>query len=50
MQFGMASIIIKLTVLSRSHVMRILSELKKGGYIETKEGKLISVSDLPEKF
>lgn len=50
MQFGIASIIIKLTGLSRSHVMRILSELKKGGYIETKEGKLISVSDLPEKF
>lgn len=50
MQFGIASIIIKLTGLSRSHVMRILSELKKGGYIETKEGKLISVSGLPEKF
>lgn len=50
MQFGIASIITKLTGLSRSHVMRILSELKKGGYIETKEGKLISVADLPENF
>lgn len=50
MQFGIASIITKLTGLSRSHVMRILSELKKGGYIETKDGKLISVADLPEKF
>ena len=28
MQFGIASIITKLTGLSRSHVMRILSELK----------------------
>lgn len=50
MQFGIASIITKLTGLSRSHVMRILSELKKGGYIETEDGKLVSVGSLPEKF
>lgn len=50
MQFGIASIITKLTGLSRSHVMRILSELKKGGYIETEDGKLVSVGNLPDKF
>lgn len=40
MQFGIASIIIKLTGLSRSHVMRILSELKKAGILKPKRESL----------
>ena len=38
------------TNLSRSGIMRILSELKEGGYIEINRGILIKVHQLPEKF
>ncbi|MDL4614298.1 helix-turn-helix domain-containing protein [Enterobacter asburiae] len=38
------------TLLSRSGVMRILSGLKEGGYIELHRGILTRVSSLPEKF
>jgi CRP-like cAMP-binding protein len=38
------------THLSRSGVMRILSELKAGGYIEMQRGVLINIVKLPEKF
>ncbi|MCS2160052.1 Crp/Fnr family transcriptional regulator [Enterobacteriaceae bacterium RIT691] len=40
---GVASFIIKRTSLSRSYVFRVLAELKKGGYITIKKGKLISI-------
>ena len=38
------------TNLSRSGIMRILSELKEGGYIEINRGILMMVHQLPEKF
>lgn len=38
------------TLLSRSHVMMIISELKKGGNIEVVKGVLIKVNSLPQKF
>ncbi|MBL5886371.1 winged helix-turn-helix transcriptional regulator [Lelliottia aquatilis] len=38
------------THLSRSGVLRILANLKTGGYIETHEGVLISINHIPEKY
>lgn len=38
------------TFLSRSGIMKILSELKAGGYIVLKRGLLIKINKLPEKF
>jgi hypothetical protein len=38
------------TLLSRSGIQRILSELKKGGYISLESGKLLDVHRLPERF
>ncbi|MDR9891636.1 helix-turn-helix domain-containing protein [Pseudenterobacter timonensis] len=37
------------TELSRSMIMRILSDLKKGGYIEIQKGILVNLHGLPEK-
>lgn len=36
--------------LSRSRIMRILSDLKTGGYIEMERGKLLKIIKLPEKY
>ncbi|MGF6100554.1 helix-turn-helix domain-containing protein [Enterobacter sp. A4] len=38
------------THLSRSGVMRILAELKAGGYIEMQRGVLVNIVKLPEKY
>lgn len=38
------------THLSRSSVMKILSALKKGGYIELDQGKLVAIKQLPARF
>ena len=38
------------TQLSRSGVMRILADLKTGGFIEMEEGKLIKINKLPAKY
>ncbi|HBV4841643.1 TPA: helix-turn-helix domain-containing protein [Klebsiella aerogenes] len=38
------------TFLSRSGIMRILSDLKAGEYIEMQDGKLIKINKLPEKY
>ncbi|MBK5143080.1 helix-turn-helix domain-containing protein [Budviciaceae bacterium BWR-B9] len=45
-----ASYIIKRSGLSRSYVMLVLSELRKGGYINMNDGKLTSITSLPERF
>ncbi|AWH88260.1 helix-turn-helix domain-containing protein [Limnobaculum parvum] len=45
-----ASYIIKRSGLSRSYVMLVLSELRKGGYINMEDGKLTSITSLPERF
>lgn len=36
--------------LGRSGIMKILSDLRKGGYVEIKRGKLIKIIKLPEKY
>ncbi|WP_439291843.1 MULTISPECIES: helix-turn-helix domain-containing protein [Rahnella] len=36
--------------LGRSGIMKILSDLRKGGYIEIKRGRLIKINKLPEKY
>ncbi|MCD1125450.1 helix-turn-helix domain-containing protein [Jinshanibacter sp. LJY008] len=36
--------------LSRSYVMLVLSELRKGGYVTIEKGKLVSMTSLPEKL
>jgi hypothetical protein len=38
------------TLLSRSLVMKILSDLKKGGYIEIKRGMLLDINRLPDAY
>ncbi|MDU6924389.1 helix-turn-helix domain-containing protein [Franconibacter helveticus] len=38
------------TNLSRSGIMRVLSELRKGGYIEMENGRLTGIKHLPEKY
>ncbi|KFC09644.1 hypothetical protein GTGU_00791 [Trabulsiella guamensis ATCC 49490] len=38
------------TLLSRSGIQRILSELKKGDYIALDNGKLLAIHRLPERF
>lgn len=38
------------THLSRSSVMKMLAALKKGGYIELDQGKLVAINHLPARF
>lgn len=38
------------TLLSKSAVMSILADLKKGEFIKTKKGRLIEIINLPEKY
>lgn len=38
------------TQLSRSGVMRILADLRTGGFIDIEEGKLIRINKLPAKY
>lgn len=38
------------TQLGRSSIMKILSELRKGKYIDINRGKLIKINKLPEKY
>jgi len=38
------------TLLSRSGVMRILADLKTGGFIEVEEGRLIKINKLPARY
>ena len=38
------------THLSRSSIMKILSELKTGGYIVIKDGRLCEIKHLPAKY
>lgn len=38
------------TKLSRSGIMKMLGDLKKGGYIDLQRGVLISISNLPVKY
>lgn len=38
------------TSLARSTIVKILSELKKGDYIEVKNGKLINLNSLPARY
>lgn len=45
-----ANYILQRTRLSRSSVMKILAELKKGKFIEMDEGRLIRIDKLPHKY
>ncbi|MBK5143081.1 helix-turn-helix domain-containing protein [Budviciaceae bacterium BWR-B9] len=45
-----AAYIIKRSGMSRSYVMLVLSELRKGGYIHMEDGKLTGITSLPERF
>lgn len=48
---GLALFIIRRTNLSRTHVFRVLADLKAGGYIPMKRGKLVSIDrPLPEAY
>lgn len=48
---GLALFIIRRTNLSRTHVFRVLADLKAGGYITMKRGKLVSIDrPLPDAY
>ncbi|TNV20624.1 Crp/Fnr family transcriptional regulator [Buttiauxella sp. B2] len=48
---GLANFIIRRTKLSRTHVFRVLADLKEGGYITMKNGRLISIDKvLPDGY
>jgi CRP-like cAMP-binding protein len=48
---GLANFIMRRTKLSRTHVFRVLADLKEGGYITMEKGKLISIDKtLPEEY
>ncbi|WP_347254736.1 helix-turn-helix domain-containing protein [Leminorella grimontii] len=50
-KISVGSYILKYSDMARSGMMRILSDLKMGGYIEMKRGKLIQIcKKLPEKY
>jgi CRP-like cAMP-binding protein len=38
------------TSLARSTIIKILSDLKKGNYIQVEKGRLMYLSALPEKY
>ncbi|WNY81269.1 helix-turn-helix domain-containing protein [Cronobacter dublinensis] len=38
------------TNLSKSYVMKVIQELRKGGYIEIQRGRLFSIGKLPQKY
>lgn len=42
--------ILEKTRLSRSRVIKILGDLRIGGYIEINQGILIKINKLPEKY
>lgn len=46
----LSSFVTDFSGVSRSRCMYILSELKKGKYIEVEKGMLVSISKLPENF
>lgn len=50
MRTNLARYIQDRTLLSRSHIMRILAELKKGRHIEVQRGILVSATNLPKQF
>lgn len=50
LQIRVAAFIHKRTGASKSRIMGILAELRKGNYIVTESGFLISLSKLPESF
>lgn len=45
-----ASYVQSRTFLSRSSIMKILAQLKKGGYIVTDKGLLLSINNIPLKY
>ncbi|MGU3414137.1 helix-turn-helix domain-containing protein [Enterobacteriaceae bacterium C34A] len=48
---GIAAFIMRRTNLSRTHVFRVLADLKEGGYITVEKGKLVSINKtLPEEY
>ncbi|MDA3134113.1 helix-turn-helix domain-containing protein [Atlantibacter subterraneus] len=49
-KINVADFIVKRTNLSRSIVMKVLSALRAKNYIDVKRGKLLTISQLPEKL
>jgi CRP-like cAMP-binding protein len=48
---GLAAFIMRRTNLSRTHVFRVLADLKEGGYITVEKGRLVSINKtLPEEY
>ncbi|WP_320727303.1 helix-turn-helix domain-containing protein [Enterobacter sp. 118C5] len=49
-QINVSDYIQEKTRISRSRVMKILSDLRNGGYIEVNRGILITINKLPERY
>ncbi|QWZ48830.1 helix-turn-helix domain-containing protein [Enterobacter bugandensis] len=49
-QIYIANYIMKRTGISRSRIMKILLDLKLGGYIDVSHGRLVSLSKLPSRY
>ncbi|WP_185955870.1 helix-turn-helix domain-containing protein [Limnobaculum zhutongyuii] len=47
---NIAEFIQERTNLSRSYIMKVLSDLKTGGYITLRKGRLIELNHLPAKY
>ncbi|EKM0525173.1 helix-turn-helix domain-containing protein [Cronobacter turicensis] len=50
MNINASQYITSTTNLSKSYVMKVIQELRKGGYIEIQRGRLISLGKLPQKY
>lgn len=50
MNINASQYITSTTNLSKSYVMKVIQELRKGGYIQIQRGRLISIGKLPQKY
>ncbi|EOI5727816.1 helix-turn-helix domain-containing protein [Cronobacter malonaticus] len=50
MNINASQYITSTTNLSKSYVMKVIQELRKGGYIDIQRGRLISIGKLPQKY
>ncbi|PUX02724.1 helix-turn-helix domain-containing protein [Cronobacter malonaticus] len=50
MNINASQYITSTTNLSKSYVMKVIQELRKGGYIDIQRGRLFSIGKLPQKY
>ncbi|WP_237584635.1 helix-turn-helix domain-containing protein [Cronobacter muytjensii] len=50
MNINASQYITSTTNLSKSYVMKVIQELRIGGYVEIQRGRLITIGKLPQKY